>query len=309
MRLTQKTNEFLIWFGKYRNASLCTVESYGTAFAQFQGWLVTNGKSDDIRQFTPDNVQAFAEALALSGVKPVTVRIRLTALGTFAEWAMRQKDPATEKYILAENPLLRVERPKRGKPNTTFLYGHEARALLTLECGEHKALARDFFFDTGVRVSEACDANVGALWDDGTTTYVRVRLKGGSERNIPLGAEYADRLKASLKGRATEPKQTDPLLVNSAGHRWTRSALKQMIRGLGEKAGVTRTIVGPHMLRHTYNVVARAVAGLDVNVRAELLNHAGTSTLQRYDHLIAGETQDARDQVRDAMKKYTEGGK
>ena len=44
-------------------------------------------------------------------------------------------------------------------------------------------------------------------------------------------------------------------------------------------AGITRARIGSHMLRHTFNVVARVRAKLDVATRAELLNHVGTQTL------------------------------
>ena len=62
----------------------------------------------------------------------------------------------------------------------------------------------------------------------------------------------------------------------------------------------------PHKLRHTYNVVARTAADLDVTIRAALLNHSDTRTLSQYDHVLAGETSAAREAVRAAMKEYTQ---
>jgi hypothetical protein len=42
-----------------------------------------------------------------------------------------------------------------------------------------------------------------------------------------------------------------------------------------------------------------------VTVRAALLNHAGTGSLQKYDHLLAHDTTAARDAVREAFRRVT----
>ncbi len=52
------------------------------------------------------------------------------------------------------------------------------------------------------------------------------------------------------------------------------------------------------------NVIARGV-GLDVATRAALLNHSDTNTVQRYDHLLPGEFDDARVKVRTALEGMT----
>ncbi|HTE65834.1 MAG TPA: tyrosine-type recombinase/integrase [Candidatus Binatia bacterium] len=302
MRLSEQTNKFLVWMTAYRKASDDTTTTYGVAFRQFIAYAMAAGGTDDMRHFTPRNVQAFAEYLVTNGIAPATARQRLVALASFAKWAMRQ-ETAGGKYLLAENPLDRVERPARGVTKSSFLYPQECRALLSVECRPCDAFARDMFFETGLRVSELSRANVEDFWETDGRHFLRVHLKGGRERNIPLGADMVDRLKDALLARNL-PAATSPLLVNGERQRWGRSVLSEMIARIGKRAGITRVRIHPHMIRHTYNVVADQIAGLSVTVRAALLNHAGTGSLQKYDHLMAGDTGLARDQVRAAWSEY-----
>jgi site-specific recombinase XerD len=132
---------------------------------------------------------------------------------------------------------------------------------------------------------------------------LRVHLKGGGEANLTLGADLVERLKDALLARNL-PGGKEPLLVNAEGRKWTRTAAQQMLVRLGKRAGITRVRVTPHKLRHTYNVIADQGAGLSVTVRAALLNHTGTESLQRYDHMMAKTTAEARDAVRAAVRGY-----
>ncbi len=303
--MSAATNKFLTWLVEFKGASPRTKENYDVAFGQFQAFV----GADEMKHFTPDNIQAFAEHLAHRN-NPLSVRLRLASLSSFAKWAMRQK--VGRGYLLAENPLDRVVRPQ--KPHgtkATFLRGDELKALLAVKTKGYQALARDTFLDTGLRVSELANANVADFWEGGGGQhYLRVNLKGGRERNVPLGPEITDRLKDSLLAREdvlhAKPSAVGarPLLVNSQGARWRRNNLTDMVARLGQRAGITRARIGAHTLRHTFNVVARVRAKLDVVTRAELLNHVGTQTLIYYDHLLAGETDTARCAVRAAMKEY-----
>ena len=77
------------------------------------------------------------------------------------------------------------------------------------------------------------------------------------------------------------PAGTEPLLTNTSGQRYKRSA--------------------PHAIRHTLNMVAREQS-VDVLTRSKLLNHSDTRTQSSYSHVHASETSEARDQVRAALK-------
>jgi integrase/recombinase XerC len=293
MRWTEATNRYLRWMDQYRGASPDTIVSYTSTLGNFGRSL----PGDDLKHFTPGPVSQWAESLAAGGMKARTIRQKLVALSSFAKWAMRQ--PVGRGYLLQDNPLVRVERPRAQPAKSNLLRPGELGLLLLVPCRGYEALARDVFIDTLLRVSEVANANVADF--DGIS--IAVKLKGGRFRPVPIARELAERIKDSLLDRGV-PAGHEPLLVNSEGQRWRRSSLTEMIARLGRKAGITRVRVGPHMLaRHTNNVIGQR-AGLDVLTRAGLLNHQGTQTSISYDHLIADETAIARDVLREARRAY-----
>jgi site-specific recombinase XerD len=203
-------------------------------------------------------------------------------------------------YIVDVNPVDRVERPRKVRPVRKFLHREEISKVLSLEAPENEALARDLFFDTGLRVSEIANASVHDLRVTGDGTVILGASVKGRGRtlekvDIPLGKHVGERLMAQLQEREAGPK--DPIIVNREGRRYTRTTLSEMVMRMGKKAGIDRMNVRPHAIRHTYNVLARQ-AGVDVATRAKLLNHTDTNTLQRYDHVLPEETRAARDVVR-----------
>jgi integrase len=63
-----------------------------------------------------------------------------------------------------------------------------------------------------------------------------------------------------------------------------RTTLPEAFARLGKAAGV-EVRVASHTMRYSVNAVARRVAKLDPQQRAELLNHVSTATLNVYDRL------------------------
>jgi len=290
----------------YSGYSPNTIGQYETTYRQFGAFLVGRGLTDDLWHFNDETVMGFAEWLAEHKVSTNTVRHRLTGLSTLAKFAMRRRDPRG-KPRLDHNPAQSFDWPQHQRPETRFLYREELRAFLGLAVPLHEGVARALFVETGLRVSELIRANVGDLVEGpGARVSLSVTVKGRGRReervHVPVSAETVGLLKDWLLHR-NMPDQGEPLLVNSLGARWTRPGVTEMMRRLGEKAGITRLPVRPHVLRHTANVIARA-AGLDPFVRSRLLNHRHPQSLERYEHLIPQELHEARDQARLGLARY-----
>jgi integrase/recombinase XerD len=295
-----------------------TGENYDETFGLFVEFLHGQGRQDDVREFTPENVAAFRDWLT-AGRKGSSVSNRLSALSSLGQWATKTERPkATRLAINPASPDF-VERPKKEHPREKFLYREELAALRAVSCDPCERLALDLFLDTGLRVNELASATVRCLTlearpaslgaariDDqppGATpagVVLSVRLKGGRQSPpIPLDPDLGARLEVTLRQREVKPD--DPLLVNTRGDAYKRNTLTEMVYRLACRAGITRIPVRPHVLRHTYSVFARQ-AGLDTVQRASLLNHSDTSTIHRYDHLMPGEAVSARSRVREAMR-------
>jgi len=292
-----------------------TGENYDETFGLFVEYLHGQGRQDDVREFTSENVAAFRDWLT-AGRKGSSVSNRLSALSSLGQWATKTERPkATRLSVNPASPDF-VERPKKERPREKFLYREELAALRAVECDPCERLALDLFLDTGLRVNELASAKVRDLGlsegpgcsriDDqppGASlggVVLTVRLKGGRQSPpIPLDPELASRLEATLRQREVKPD--DSLLVNTRGSAYKRNTLTEMVYRLACRAGIRRIPVRPHVLRHTYSVFARQ-AGLDTVQRASLLNHSDTSTIHRYDHLLPGEAVESRARVREAMR-------
>lgn len=293
MQLSALSRQYLRFF-QARGASPRTAECYDMAHRQYVAFLAGQGMDDNIRHFTPETVDAFATYLKDAGLKSSSVNTKLAALHSLGEYGVKSKD-AKGRYILAENPLTRVYRPKRERPAEKYLSKDELKALLSEPCPAPVRLAVDLIVDTALRASELATADVSALRHDGESLILTVKVKGGAHREIPLGAKVALRLVESLKFR--EAKPTDPLLVNEKGERYTRTTLSEAVLRLARKAGITRILVRAHVLRHSIATMASAT-GADVPTIAAMLNHSDIHTVQRYVH-----RKDAVDAAREAVRE------
>jgi site-specific recombinase XerD len=293
MRISALSQQFLRFFVA-RGHSPRSAETYDISISSYLASLRDQGFDDDIRSFTPETVEAFATSLQERGLKASTINLRLAALHSLGQFGVKTKD-ARGKYILEENPLTRVYRPKRQRPKEKYLSLAEVRALLAAPCSAPERLVIDLLVDTGLRASEIADANVEHLRLDGERVVLSVRVKGGRHREITLGPEAAARLLESLKFREAQP--ADPLLVSARGDRFSRTSLSEVVCRVARRAGITRFPVRAHVLRHTVATLASAT-GADVPTIAAMLNHSDIHTVQRYVH-----RQDAVDAAREAVRR------
>lgn len=255
----------------------------------------------------------FCSDLAARGAVGNTILNKLHALSTLARFLMKQSD-GRGRSKLASNPTLGFERPRETKPETKFLHPDELSAFMAAPCEPCLVLARALLLDTGLRCSEAVEANRNDLVQIGGAWHLSLRVKGrrqaGSEpAKIPVSPAVAEALRRQENeevppcARGGNDRVPLPLLVTAAGERFTRSQLTQAMIRLGRRAGIRRLSTSPHKLRHTANVVAR-MAGVDALTRAAMLNHRSMKTLARYDHLVPGEVARGREQQRQGFESY-----
>ena len=142
----------------------------------------------------------------------------------------------------------------------------------------------ELLYATGIRVSELCGLDTGAL-DLGRRT-VRVFGKGGKERTVPVGIpavraverwEQAGRpvLAAGVSGAA--------LFLGVRGGRLDPRTARRVVHERLRTAGVT-TDTGPHGLRHTA-ATHLLEGGADLRSVQEMLGHSSLATTQIYTHV------------------------
>jgi integrase len=129
----------------------------------------------------------------------------------------------------------------------------------------------------GLRVFEACHADVDDLGEEHSHRVLRVLGKGTKLALIPLPPAVGRAI-----DRAIGDRVRGPILVNRNGYRMDRHATTRGLRHLAKAVGVRMPRMHPHVLRHTYvtTMLDAGVSLRDVQIAA---HHADPKTTMRYD--------------------------
>jgi integrase/recombinase XerC len=142
----------------------------------------------------------------------------------------------------------------------------------------------ELLYATGIRVSELCGLDTGAL-DLGRRT-ARVFGKGGKERTVPVGIPAVRAVEQWRQvGRpvlATKSSGT-ALFVGVRGGRIDPRTARRVVHERLRAAGVG-TDTGPHGLRHTA-ATHLLEGGADLRSVQEMLGHSSLATTQIYTHV------------------------
>jgi integrase/recombinase XerC len=223
----------------------------------------------------------------------VTLGRKLSALRTFFRMLVR-------RGMLAQNPLLSLRGPKRPLKLPRFLAKDEAARLLdplpaegdlNVEAARDQALF-EVLYGAGLRISEACNLNVGDISLDGRGALVVVRQgKGRKDRLVPLGTIGWRAVQAYVTGRPALEKEprSEALFLTRRGRRLgPRQARRQLA---GRQAQRAIRGISPHGLRHSFATHLLG-EGADLRSIQEMLGHSSLRSTQRYaqvdiDHLMA----------------------
>lgn len=129
----------------------------------------------------------------------------------------------------------------------------------------------------GLRIFEACGANIADLGEEHGHRVLKVHGKGDKIVLTPLPPAVQRAIERAIEGRAE-----GPILLNLRGTRMDRHAATRRLKHLADHAGVTVARMHPHMLRHTF-VTTMLDAGVDLRDVQIAARHADPRTTMRYD--------------------------
>jgi len=129
----------------------------------------------------------------------------------------------------------------------------------------------------GLRIFEACAANIEELGEEHGHRVLRVVGKGHKVVLVPLPPAVARAVDRARAGRID-----GPLLLNTQGRRLDRHAATRRLHHLADHAGIRVARMHLHMLRHTY-VTTMFDAGVDLRDVQIAARHADPRTTMRYD--------------------------
>lgn len=237
-------------------------------FARHVGW---DYPIDRIRR---RHVERWLEASALA---PATMRIRLTVLHGFFDYAV-------ERRWCRSNPTTRVRSPRRARTVPRALKAEQVSAALTLAPDARARLMILLMAQEGLRCQEVAGLEVGDLNLDQRVLLVR-HGKGGHERMLPLSDETMGALQTYL-GEC--PATSGPLIRSERRYRRrsiSAQYVAQLVSGWLHEAGVQQTA---HSLRHT---TASDMLENGANLRnvQYALGHESLRSTERYLRWVVGD--------------------
>lgn len=273
-----------------RGLSEHTLAAYRNDLAGLAAWLCAGGRT--LLTARRQDLLDYLAARVTAGARPRTTARLLSALRRFYRYQVREGR-------LKEDPSVRIDSPRIGRPLPDTLSEQEVDALLEApDTGDALGLRDramlELLYACGLRVSEL----VGLTTDQVNLNQGVVRLmgKGGKERLVPLGEEAVEWLQNYLiEARPQLANTAHHLFVSRRGQGMTRQTFWHRLRQYAIKAGINKHL-SPHTLRHAF-ATHLLNHGADLRVVQMLLGHSDLSTTQIYTHV-------ARERLKDLHAQH-----
>ena len=259
-----------------------SLASYRRDLTAWAAWLERHGHKRLLAAERTD-VEAFLAAQFQKKAKIASINRRLSTLRRFYRLHAAQA-------TIAADPTLRVKSPKLPRSLPRNLSEDQVAALLGAPDTETPLGLRDramleTLYATGLRVSELVGLKLSQVSLD--MGVVRVLGKGNKERLVPLGEEAIDWLKrycATARVELGGDAKAEAVFVTARRGPMTRQAFWQLIKRHAATAGIARTALSPHTLRHAF-ATHLLNHGADLRVVQLLLGHSDITTTTIYTHV------------------------
>ncbi len=270
---------FLDYLAAERRLSPRTVDSYRRDLLAFRSYL----EERDPLDATKAEVRSFLLSRLNRGLAPSTVSRLRSALRSYYRYLnlerFREGDPTDE---IAAPKLDRVLPNVLSKAEIQALIG----AVKTTSATRVRDLAMlELAYGSGLRVSELVSVELAQVNTE--AGYLRVLGKGSKERVIPMGELACDAYLAYLRiarPRLLKERESPFAFLSNRGRALTRQAFFLMLKKTAIAAGIDRSRVSPHTLRHSF-ATHLLEGGANLREVQLLLGHADIGTTEIYTHL------------------------
>ena len=189
-----------------------------------------------------------------------------------------------------DNPMDLIESPKLGRQLPDTLSLNEIDTLikaidLSKPEGERNRAMLETLYGCGLRVSELTQLRISDLFFE--EDFIKVTGKGDKQRFVPispLNKKYIGIYRNQVRVHQTIQKgYEDILFLNRRGKGLTRAMIFTIIKQLGEKTGLQKTI-SPHTFRHSF-ATHLLENGADLRAIQQMLGHESITTTEIYMHV------------------------
>ena len=191
--------------------------------------------------------------------------------------------------FIADNPMDRVERPRREQALIRPLSAEQAGRLIDIPDKRSVYGLRDrammmLMLDSGLRISELLSLEANRI--DWINSALTVMGKGRKERSIPFSARTAQALLEYAQGRSKAQIREPQFFLGKTGKKICRSKARKLILRYGRAAGIEGVRMSPHTLRHTFAVLYIRNGGDSFSLQ-EILGHSTLEMTRRYVNLAS----------------------
>lgn len=273
-------DEYHLYLKMEKSLSENTIDGYERDLHKLESYLndahipLTDAKEEHLRDFIIE--------IAEIGINERSQARLISSIKSFYKFLIYKEKADTDPTELLESPkiglrlpeVLTIEEIDRviGAIDNSKPDGHRNRAII------------EVLYGSGLRVSELINLKISNIYvDEG---YMLIEGKGNKQRLVPISDESEKQIKlwnTQRNGMKIVKGNEDYLFVNQRGSKLSRMAVFNLVKSLGELAGVTKNI-SPHTFRHSF---ATHLLENGANLRAiqQLLGHESITTTELYTHI------------------------
>ena len=282
MKWHQALEDYTNYLKIERGLSLNSINSYSRDVKKLIAFLDDNDISISPIKIDKKTIQEFIYHIA----KEVNARSQsriISGLRSFFDFLIFENYRET-------NPLELIEAPKIGRKLPDTLSVSEIDRIvssidLSKAQGERNRAIIETLYSCGLRVSELINIKISDLFfEEG---FIKVTGKGDKQRFVPIGNLTQKFIKIyKNEVRIHIPvldEHRDILFLNRRGKRLTRAMIFTIVKQLGEKSGIKKTI-SPHTFRHSF-ATHLLENGADLRSIQLMLGHESITTTEIYMHV------------------------
>ena len=229
------------------------------------------------------DVEAFSASLRDVGIGPRSQCRILSGVRSFHKFLLLEEYTDKDPTELLESPRLGEHLPEVLSIEEIDMM--QATIDLSKWEGQRNKTIVEVLFSCGLRVSELCNLKLSNLFLD--DEFIRVEGKGRKERLVPISRTAIHQLKLWFIDRNLmqniKKGEEDYVFLNRRGARLKRTMILLIIKDLGQRAGIQKTI-SPHTLRHSF-ATSLLEGGADIRVIQAMLGHESIKTTEIYTHI------------------------
>jgi len=266
---------FLNFIKTEKRLSSHTIRSYTSDLKQFSKFLSEECNIYlEVNKVSFQNIRSWIVFLLENNLNPRSVNRKISVLKSYYKFLLQ------EGYI-SLNPMIKIVSPKTSKRLPSFVDKEDIQILLDKVkfennyIGNRDRLIIEFFYVTGIRLSELIDIKIFDL--DFNNNYVKVLGKRNKERLIPL----SNIMITKLQNFINENNITDYLFTNKGKKMYSKLVYRLVKKHIKLVSSIDNN--GPHVLRHTF-ATHMLNNGADINAIKELLGHSNLNATQVYTH-------------------------